>query len=95
LKSWRKLLTELKEKEERAKLGGGLDKQKAQKATGKMLCRERINTLVDPGSFVEINMLAETQTFEFDMQKKRSWEMVWLLDLLRSKAVVFSFFRKM
>ena len=27
--------------------------------------------LWDPGTFREINMLAETQTFEFDMQKKK------------------------
>ena len=71
MKSWEDLLTELQEKEERAKLGGGHDKQQDQKAKGKMLCRERVDSLVDPGSFVEINMLAETQTFEYDMQKKK------------------------
>ena len=70
-KTWRELLAELKEKEERAKLGGGLEKQKVQKARGKLLCHERVDALVDPRSFVEINMLAETQTFEFDMQKKK------------------------
>jgi acetyl-CoA carboxylase carboxyltransferase component len=70
-KTWDELLAELSKKEEQVKLGGGLNKQRAQKDKGKMLCRERIDTLVDPGSFVEINMLAETQTFEFDMQKKK------------------------
>lgn len=70
-KSWEELLTELNQKEEQAKLGGGREKQKEQKERGKMLCRERVEALVDPGSFVEINMLAETQTFEYDMQKKK------------------------
>nr|HID58543.1 acyl-CoA carboxylase subunit beta [Desulfobacterales bacterium] len=71
MNEWKELLAELEEKEERAKVGGGQKKQQAQKAKGKLLCRERINALVDPGSFVEIRMLAETQTFEFDMQKKK------------------------
>jgi len=71
VETWEELLSKLQEKEAQVKLGGGLEKQQVQKAKGKLLCRERVNTLVDPGSFVEINMLAETQTFEFDMQKKK------------------------
>jgi methylmalonyl-CoA decarboxylase subunit alpha len=70
-KSWEELLTELDKKEEQAKLAGGREKQKEQREKGKMLCHERVRALVDPGSFVEINMLAETQTFEYDMQKKK------------------------
>jgi acetyl-CoA carboxylase carboxyltransferase component len=70
-KPWDELLAELKAKEEKAELGGGLEKQEAHKSKGKLLCRERIDALVDAGSFREINMLAETQTFEFDMQKKK------------------------
>ena len=64
-------MAELEAKENKAELGGGREKQEAQKAKGKLLCRERIDALVDPGTFREINMLAETQTFEFDMQKKK------------------------
>ena len=71
VKSWEELLAELERKEEQAKFGGGREKQKEQKEKGKMLCHERVRALVDPGSFVEINMLAETQTFEYDMQKKK------------------------
>ncbi len=70
-KPWDELLAELDAKEEQASLGGGPDRLKAHKAKGKMTCRERIDALVDPGSFREINMLAETQTFEFDMQRKK------------------------
>lgn len=70
-KSWDELLGELAEKEQKARLGGGADKQKAHRARGKMLCRARIDALADPGSFREINMLAETQTFEFGMQDKK------------------------
>jgi len=71
MKKWEELISKLQEKEALAKLGGGREKQQAEKAKGKLLCRERIDALVDPGSFVEINMLAETQTFEFDMQGKK------------------------
>jgi acetyl-CoA carboxylase carboxyltransferase component len=71
MKSWDELIQELREKESRAKMGGGTKKQHLQKAKGKMLCRERIAAVVDPDSFVELNMLVETQTFEFDMQKKK------------------------
>lgn len=70
-KTWDRLLAELEEKEKLARIAGGADKQRAQKEKNKLLCRERIEALVDPGSFVEVNMLVETQTFEFDMQKKK------------------------
>ncbi|UCE42365.1 MAG: methylmalonyl-CoA carboxyltransferase, partial [Candidatus Aminicenantes bacterium] len=70
-KTWDELLAQLEEKEKLAKIAGGLEKQKIQKEKGKLLCRERVEALVDSGSFVEVNMLAETQTFEFDMQKKK------------------------
>ncbi|MFH1059267.1 MAG: acyl-CoA carboxylase subunit beta [Pseudomonadota bacterium] len=70
-KPWDELLAELEAKEEKARQGGGRDKQEAQLAQGKMLCRQRIEALVDKGTFHEINALAETQTFEFDMQQKK------------------------
>lgn len=70
-KPWNELLAELEAKEKQAGIGGGLERLEAHKAKGKLTCRERIAALVDPGSFREINMLAETQTFEFDMQKKK------------------------
>jgi acetyl-CoA carboxylase carboxyltransferase component len=71
MKNWDELLKELAEKEEKAKVAGGKGRQQEQKAKGKLLCRERVEALVDPGSFVEINMLAETQTFEFGMQDRK------------------------
>ena len=70
-KPWDELLAELDAKEELAELGGGPARLEAHKAKGKLTCRERIDALVDLGSFREINMLAETQTFEFDMQQKK------------------------
>jgi acetyl-CoA carboxylase carboxyltransferase component len=48
-------LTELKKN---AELGGGQDRIDAQIARGKMTARQRIDHLVDPGSFEEIDALA-------------------------------------
>jgi len=43
-----------------------------QHAEGKLTARERIDQLLDPGSFVEEFMLAETQCTDFGMAEKRS-----------------------
>ncbi|MDA8186830.1 MAG: acyl-CoA carboxylase subunit beta [Dehalococcoidales bacterium] len=40
-------------------------------ARGKLTARERIDELLDPGTFVELNMLAESQSVEFGMQEKK------------------------
>jgi acetyl-CoA carboxylase carboxyltransferase component len=71
MKNWDQLIQELREKESLAREAGGQKRQQLQTSKGKMLCRERIQAIVDPGSFLEFNMLAETQTFEFDMQQKK------------------------
>ncbi|MDP8206613.1 MAG: acyl-CoA carboxylase subunit beta [Candidatus Electryonea clarkiae] len=51
-----KKLTELKKLREEARLGGGQKRIEAQHSKGKYTARERINLLVDPGSFEEFDM---------------------------------------
>ena len=51
-------LQELQQLKERALLGGGVDRIEAQHERGKMTARERIETLLDPGTFEEIDALA-------------------------------------
>ena len=51
----RKIL-DLKEKQERAKLGGGQESIDKQHQKGKLTARERITMLLDPGSFEELDM---------------------------------------
>lgn len=51
----RKIL-ELKEKQERAKLGGGQESIDKQHQKGKLTARERITLLLDPNSFEELDM---------------------------------------
>lgn len=51
--------------------GGGQDRIKAQHEKGKLTARERIDILVDEGSFVEIDALATHHYHEYEMQKKK------------------------
>ena len=45
----------LEEMRQAARLGGGQDRIDAQHKRGKLTARERIDLLLDPGSFVEID----------------------------------------
>jgi propionyl-CoA carboxylase beta chain len=44
-----------------------------QHAKGKMTARERIEKLLDPGSFHELDTFVRHRTFDFDMLKNRPW----------------------
>jgi acetyl-CoA carboxylase carboxyltransferase component len=50
------LVEDLHERRAQAKLGGGAEKIAVQHERGKLTARERIDLLVDPGSFVEIGI---------------------------------------
>jgi acetyl-CoA carboxylase carboxyltransferase component len=54
----RDLVEDLHERREKAKLGGGEEKIAVQHERGKLTARERIDLLVDPGTFVEIGIQA-------------------------------------
>ena len=56
---------------EQAKLGGGKDRIKAQHDKGKLTARERIELLVDEGSFEEIDMFVKHRTSDFGLDKKK------------------------
>ena len=65
-------LQRLRELETRAKAGGGAKAVEKHRAQGKLTARERIAALLDPGSFVELQMLAEHQCYHFGMQEKKT-----------------------
>src|SRR3954469_9780010 len=44
-----------------------------QHARGKLTARERIEKLLDPGSFEELEVFVRHRTYAFEMQKKRPW----------------------
>ena len=50
------IIKELQERREQARLGGGTKRIDRQHAAGKLTARERINVLLDPGSFEELDM---------------------------------------
>src|SRR5437763_44780 len=52
----KRLVEDLHSRRERAKLGGGPEKIALQHERGKLTARERIDLLVDPGTFVEIGI---------------------------------------
>lgn len=63
----------LKKIEEEARLGGGKKRIEEQHSQGKLTARERIDQLLDQGTFVEVSMLAQHQCTDFGMEKNRPW----------------------
>ena len=57
----------LEEKRAQAALGGGQKRIDAQHAKGRLTARERIDVLLDPGSFEELDMYVEHNCVDFGM----------------------------
>ena len=64
-------LKELLDKKEKVLLGGGLDTISKQHNDGKYTARERINKLLDPNSFVEMDTFVVHRCTDFNMDKKK------------------------
>ncbi len=60
----------LKKKSEEAQLGGGAKRIESQHTKGKLTARERIQLLLDEGSFEEIDMLVMHRSRDFGMEKE-------------------------
>ena len=65
-----KYLETLNVKKEQALLGGGADRIDSQHKKRKLTARERIELLLDPGSFEELGMLVVHRTTDFGMDKQ-------------------------
>lgn len=63
-------IKELLEKRELAKLGGGQKRIDAQHAKGKLTARERIEMLLDEGSFAEFDMFVTHRSHNFGIDKQ-------------------------
>ena len=68
--SLKKQILDLKKRRESVSLGGGEKAIEKQAALGKLLARERINQLLDKGSFHEYDLFVEHEAKEFGMDKK-------------------------
>lgn len=64
-------IKKLNEMKEKAKLGGGQDRIDKQHDTGKLTARERINILLDEGSFQEFDAFVTHRIYDFGMQDKK------------------------
>ena len=65
------ILQQLDEKRNQARIGGGERRIKAQHAKGKLTARERINVLLDEGSFEEYDMFVTHRCTDFGMEENK------------------------
>jgi propionyl-CoA carboxylase beta chain len=65
------ILEELEKRRAAARLGGGQRRIETQHAKGKLTARERLDLLLDEGSFEEFDMFVEHRATEFGMAEQR------------------------
>src|SRR4030095_12620381 len=65
-------LAELERRDREAIVGGGEARIKRQRAEGKGTARDRIDQLLDPGSFVEFDRFKTHRCSPFDMPDKKT-----------------------
>jgi len=66
-----KMLEELEARREAARAGGGEKRIAAQHAKGRLTARERLDVLLDPGSFEELDMYVEHNCTDFGMETQK------------------------
>lgn len=69
--NWDEAIKELDARRARALLGGGQAKIDKQHKQGKLTARERIDILLDKGTFVEVDGFIESRIDDFDLDKRR------------------------
>jgi propionyl-CoA carboxylase beta chain len=67
------ILQELETRRANARLGGGQKRLDSQHAKGKLTARERIDLLLDEGSFEEYDMFVAHRCIDFGMEKNRPY----------------------
>src|SRR6185437_8333683 len=65
------ILDRLEKRRGEARLGGGEKRIAAQHSRGKLTARERVELLLDKGSFEEFDMFVEHRSAEFGMEKQK------------------------
>ena len=71
MKTRKDKFNELEKKNEEAKLGGGIARIEKQHQAGRKTARERIEDLLDPGTFVELDRFVTHRTHDFGMEKHK------------------------
>ncbi|MBB97081.1 MAG: methylmalonyl-CoA carboxyltransferase, partial [Rhodobacteraceae bacterium] len=67
------ILEELEARRDAARQGGGTRRIEAQHGRGKLTARERIDLLVDEGSFEEFDMFKAHRCTDFGMESQRPY----------------------
>jgi propionyl-CoA carboxylase beta chain len=67
----RHLLEDLRHRQAQAEQGGGADRIAQQHAKGKLTARERLDLLLDPGTFVELDRFVTHRSTEFGLAEQR------------------------
>src|SRR6185437_4553769 len=65
------ILRQLEAKRAAARAGGGAKRIAAQHGKGKLTARERLDVLLDPGSFEEWDMFVEHRSADFGMAEQK------------------------
>jgi len=65
------ILEKLEQRRAEARAGGGAKRTEAQHKRGKLIARERIELLLDEGSFEEFDMFVEHRSSDFGMEKTK------------------------
>src|SRR6266849_7168864 len=66
-------IAEVRQRKAEAELGGGEDAIDRQKQRGKLTARERLEKLLDPGTFHETDMLARHRSHGFGIEGRRPY----------------------
>ena len=64
-------LTRLEEMKRKSEVGGGEERLKSQHAKGKLSARERLDLLMDEGSFVEMDRFVTHRSTEFNLANNK------------------------
>ncbi|MGH2521258.1 MAG: acyl-CoA carboxylase subunit beta [Anaerolineales bacterium] len=64
-------IQELRELKDQAKLGGGLERIEAQHKRGRLTARERLDLLLDKGSFRELDTFVTHRTSDFGLDRQK------------------------
>ena len=64
-------IQELRDKKVQSRQGGGLDRIQKQHKKGRLTARERLDLLLDKGSFQEVDAFVEHRTTDFDMDQNK------------------------
>src|SRR3989454_7137991 len=67
----REKLELLQKRRAEAEVGGGADRVKAQHEKGKMTARERLDVLLDPGTFVELDRFVTHRATDFGLADEK------------------------